>query len=109
MNLPRVLACSVGLVALVLPLYVYAEYIYLLGFPDGYITALGAAERKLALVFIGSSLVLGSYLIYLGLIAGRRKMGARLVVAVGLYLLVLVGTAVVDYYYHGHLDGGGGG
>ena len=48
MILARSLACLLGLVTLILSFYIYEEYIRLLGFPDGYVTELGAAERKLA-------------------------------------------------------------
>ena len=109
MVLSRLLACLLGLVALALSLYVYQEYIGLLGFPDGHVTELGAAEKKLALVFIALSLPLGVRLLHLGVLADPRRMGARLVLAGSLYLLVLIGAIVVDHFLQARLDGGGGG
>lgn len=109
MALSRSAACLLGLVALALSLYVYEEYIALLGFPDGHVTQLGAAERKLAVVFIALSLPLGASLLYLGVLADSRKLGTRLVIAGSLYLLVLMGAVAVDYFLQVHLDGGGGG
>ena len=105
----RLLACSLGLAALALSLYVYEEYIRLLGFPDGHVTELGAAEKKLAAVFIALSLPLGSYLLYLGVAADPRNVGARLVIVGSLYALVLVGASVVDHLLQARLDGGIGG
>ena len=109
MILSRSLACLLGLAALALSFYVYEEYIQLLGFPDGYVTALGAAEEKLAAVFIALSLPPGLYLLYVGTNADQRKVPARLVVVGGWYLLVLAVTVAVDYYLRSRLDGGEGG
>ena len=109
MNLSRLFACLLGLAALALTFYVYEEYIHLLGFPDGHVTQLGAAEKKLALVFIAVSLPLGLYSLYLGTMADRRKAAARLAVVGILCLLVLVGATAMDYYLRSWLDGGSGG
>ena len=109
MILSRSLACLLSVVALVLSLYAYEEYIHLLGFPDGHVTALGAAEEKLAAVFIALSLPTGLYLLYVGTMANRSKVTARLVLVGGWYLLVLTGTAAADYYLRCRLDGGTGG
>lgn len=105
----RLFACLLGLVALALSFYAYEEYIRLLGFPDGHITELGAAEKKLAVVFITLSLPLGSHLLYLGIAADPRKVGARQVVTVILYVLVLVGASAVHHFLETRLDGGIGG
>ena len=109
MILSRSLACSLGLVALVLSLYVYEEYIHLLGFPDSHVTALGAAEEKLAAVFIALSLPAGLYSLHVGTMANRSKVAARLLLVGGLYLLVLAGMVATDYYLRSRLDGGTGG
>ena len=109
MNLPRFLACAVGLVSLGLSLYAYAEYIRLLGFPDSHLTALGSAERRLAAIFIALSLLFNPSLIYLALVANRRNVGGSLAVAVVWYLLVLAGTVALAAYLRSHLDGGIGG
>ena len=109
MTLSRLLALLLGLVALAPAFYVCEEYIWLLGFPDGYVTELVAAEKRLAVVFIGLSLPLGLYLLCLAGIAGTMKVGARLAVVASLYMLVLIGTMVVDHYLRVRLDGGIGG
>lgn len=107
--LSRLLACLLGLLALASSLYVYEEHVRLLGFPDGHVTALGTAERKLATVYIALSLPLGLGLLCVGMVANRRKAAARLVIVGGLYLLVVVGAAVADHYLRSRLDGGSGG
>ena len=109
MNWKRFLAYLLGAVALVLGGLAYGGYVYQLGFPDGFITELGLAERKLAFVFIVISVVLGGCGIYLGVVAGERNVGGKLTAAAGFYLLVLIGTALVDFYFHSHLMGSGGG
>ena len=81
----------------------------MLGFPDGHVTELDQAERRLAWVFIGGSVMSGAYLMYLGVVAGRKLVGSKLTVVAVLYLLMVVGAMLVDRYYQAHLMGGGGG
>ena len=109
MNSQRLLAWVSGLAAWALALFAYAEYVYFLGFPDGHITEQGAAERKLAIVLIGVSLLAGAYGLYLGWIAIRRQVGRRLAILIASYLFFLFGVMLVDAYYHAHLMGGRGG
>ena len=109
MNLPRVFAGLSGLAALALAGFAYAEYVYFLGFPDSYVTELGAAERKLAVVFVVVSILVGAYLLYLGWIATRRKVDRRLAIIIALYGLFLFGIVVTDAYYQARLMGGSGG
>ena len=109
MNLNRLFACLSGLAAWLLAGFAYAEYVYFLGFPDGYVTELGATERRLAIVFIAVSVPVGAYLLFLGWNATRRKLGGLLSVTAAFYLLLLLGVMVIDAYYQAHLTGGGGG
>jgi hypothetical protein len=85
------------------------EYIYQLGFPDGHITELGYAERRLAYIFIGISFILGSFFIYLGTVGARKQIAKSLSAIIILYLLSVVGIYLLDYYYRLHLDNGVGG
>jgi hypothetical protein len=85
------------------------EYIYLLGFPDGFITELGRAQRNLAYIFIGISVASASCFIYLGALASRKSIGRKLSVAVALYILSIVIIYSIDYYYRLHLMDGTGG
>ena len=105
----RTLACLAGSFSLGASLYAYLGYVYMLGFPDNYITELGFAERKLAVVFIYVSVGMGAYLLYLGVLAGARELGGRLPVAVAIYLLFLLGVILIDCYCQAHLMGGEGG
>ena len=109
MRLNRVVAYLFGCVALASSFLAYMDYVYMLGFPDGSVTELGHAERRLAYVFIGVSLVSASCFIYLGAAAARKAVGRRLSAAVILYLMSVAGAFLIDYYYRSHLDNGTGG
>lgn len=109
MRLNRIFAYVIGCVALALSFLVYMEYIHMLGFPDGFITELGYAERRLARIFIGISFVLGSCFIYLGWVASRKEIGKKLSAAIVAYLIFIVSISLIDYYYRSHLMGSAGG
>jgi hypothetical protein len=105
----RITAFLMGGIALVLAFLAYLNYIYLLGFPDGFITELGYAQRRLAYTFIVASIVISVYFIYLGTVALRKKIARPLSVAVALYSLAIVVVFLVDVYYRSSLIGSGGG
>jgi hypothetical protein len=109
MKLNRIIAYLIGCLTLVSSFPVYMEYIYQLGFPDGYITELGYAERRLAYIYIGISFILGLSFIYLGTAGARKRIGKQLSAATILYLLSVVSIYLIDYYYRLHLDNGVGG
>jgi hypothetical protein len=109
MSLNRILAYLLACIALAASLLVYLEYIYQLGFPDGFITELGYAERQLARIFIGLSVVSASCFIYLGSTAARKRSGKTLCAAVILYLIAIIGISLLDYYCRQHLMDGAGG
>jgi sorbitol-specific phosphotransferase system component IIC len=90
-------------------LLVYEEYVHWLGFPDGRITELGYAERRLAYEFIGVSVVVGLYSVYLGAAGGRKGIGRRLGGVTVLYVVVGIVMLLLDQYYRAHLDNGVGG
>ena len=105
----RLIACLMGLAALASSYLVYLSYVYMLGFPDGSITELGRAERRLAYVFIGGSVALAACFIHLGAAAGRKAAGKKLSAACVLYLMFGVVMFLIDNYYRSHLDDGVGG
>jgi hypothetical protein len=105
----RMVAYIIGCVAFAASILIYLEYIYLLGFPDGFITELGYAERRLAYIFIGISIIFSCCFIYLGRMAVRRETGKRLLVAIFIYLIFIISISLIDYYYRSHLMDGGGG
>lgn len=111
MKLNRIVAFSLGLSVLASTLLVYAEYVYMLGFPDGSITELGYAERKLAFIFIGISFVAAACFINLGAAAAaaEKKIGKKLSALVVLYLISVFCLFVIDNYFRSHLDNGAGG
>jgi polyferredoxin len=95
-----------GLAAAAASLLAYLSSVYMLGFPDGYITELGHAERRLAYIFIWVSVALAACFIYLGAVAARKAVGKMLSASVVLYLVFVVALSLVDSYYRSHLDNG---
>ncbi len=109
MKLKRIIAYLMACIALTSSILIYMEYIYRLGFPDGFITELGYAERRLAHIFIAISLIFGLCFIYLGGVASRKEIGKKLSTAIILYLISIVSISLIDYYYRLHLMDGRGG
>ena len=109
MRLNRLLAYLIGCVALASSFLIYMTYVHGLGFPDGFITELGYAERRLAYIFIAVSIILSSYFTYLGIVAPRKLIGHKLSAAITLYLIFIIGLSLVDSYYQSHLTGSAGG
>lgn len=104
-----IFACTTGVVALVLSFIVYLDYVYLLGFPDGFISELGQAERKLAYIYILGSIVLSIYSIYLGWVALKKEISKNLFVIMFIYLIFILSLYFTDYYYRLHLADSTGG
>ena len=96
-------------VALALAVFAYVNYIYMLGFPDGFISELGRAQRRLAYLFIGISLVLSAGFISMGVVALQKKIAKTLFVAIIFYLVTVISVLLVDSYYRSNLIGSGGG
>lgn len=105
----RIAAYLSGGIAFIASVLIYLTYVYQLGFPDGFISQLGYAQRNLAYLFIGISVVLGTYFVYLGAIASRKLIGRRLAIAVFLYVVCIVIISIIHYYYVLHLPGSTGG
>ncbi|MGG6267647.1 hypothetical protein ACQ4M3_11685 [Leptolyngbya sp. AN03gr2] len=105
----RIVAYLSGGIAFVTSALIYLIYVYQLGFPDGFISELGYAQRNLAYLFIGISVGLGTYFIYLGAIASRKWIGRRLAIAVFLYVISAIVISMINYYYRLHLPGSTGG
>jgi hypothetical protein len=55
------------------------------------------------------SIVLGLYFTYLGWLAHPKSIGKKLSAAIVLYLMAIIGTILIDYYYQSHLVGSTGG
>ena len=109
MKYSRLLAYGLAAVAFALAVLVYMEYIHLLGFPDGFITELGYAERRLAQTFIGVSIVAGSCFIYLGSLAAQTRITRKLSVVIVVHLICMIAIALIDNYYRSNLAGSAGG
>jgi hypothetical protein len=105
----RLLAYLIGCGALAASFLIYMEYVYMLGFPDGFITELEQAQRRLAYIFIGISVISGLCFICLGWAASRKKIGKKLFAAIIVYLVSIITLSLIDYYYRLHLMDGTGG
>jgi hypothetical protein len=105
----RMVAYLLGGIAFGVSFLIYMEYIYLLGFPDGFITELGYAERRLAYLFISISVLFGLCFIYLGKTASRTKIGQKLAITLALYLIAILTMTLIDYSYQLQLMDSGGG
>lgn len=105
----RIIAYLMGGLAFVASCLIYLEYIHLLGFPDGFITELGYAQRRLAYLFVGFSLLFGAYFIYLSQIAPRTGIGKKLAITLISYLIAALSITLIDYSYRLHLMDGTGG
>jgi hypothetical protein len=108
-NRSSVVAFVMAGVAALLSLLAYANYIYILGFPDGFITDLGYAQRRLAYIFIVVSVALALSFIYMGTVALRKSVNRPLAVGVGLYSLLIAVLLLIDSYDRSSLTDGGGG
>jgi uncharacterized BrkB/YihY/UPF0761 family membrane protein len=109
MNLSRNFAYFIGILALVLSVFIYLEYIYMLGFPDGFITELENAQKHLAYVFISVDILLAFCFIYLGNLAKKQEINKKLVVAIATYLICIIVTYCINYYYQLNLTDSRGG
>jgi hypothetical protein len=108
MNLKRILATLSAFITLATSLLVYLEYIYLLGFPDGFITDLEYAQRNLAYIFIAISVIASLYFLYLFLTSANKQIGKKLTVVAVLYLIFAVSLFLLDSYYRSHLSNSNG-
>lgn len=104
----RILAYLLGIIALITASFVFYTLRFK-GFPDGYLTELDRAERRLFSVYILVNIIAGLYCLYLGRIASEKRVGKRLLVVTLLYVILTAVIFVVDDYYILNLDNGIGG
>lgn len=104
----RYLSYFFTLIALMLPVLGYLEYIYLLGFPDGFITEYGHTGRIFYFIFVWPILALGFYFIYLGWTSTKQKTHKKLAISIFIFILYIAIIAVIDHYLYTHLNHGQG-
>jgi hypothetical protein len=109
MNIHRFIAYTFSGLTCIFSLLVYGKYIYLLGFPDGFISELAQAQQKTAYLFIGISLALGVWFGYLGNAAKKTNIQPKLFISIFIYLVAITGISALNYYYQLHLSNGSGG
>jgi UDP-N-acetylmuramyl pentapeptide phosphotransferase/UDP-N-acetylglucosamine-1-phosphate transferase len=105
----RLLTYSFAFVASLLALFTYMKYVYMIGFPDGFMSERASAERILFSIFSGVSILFGFYFFYLGWILIRENTTKKVVITGLFYLLILMFVCIVDYYWQCHLMGDCGG
>lgn len=109
MKSSALIAAILAAVALALAMFAYLEFIAMLGFPDGFISELGRAQRRLAYMFIVGNILFSLYFMY----AAWRGLKHRSIVTlwpVGLaYMLMLTTLLLLNGYYQQTLRSGGGG
>lgn len=110
MKLSRAFAFAAGFAVWTASVLVCVEFVFSLGFPDGFISELQRAERNLAYIFISISIVLGLFFVYLGgATAAENGVGRKLTVAACLYLIFIAVLILADNFYRANLTGSGGG
>ena len=109
MKLKSIFAYLIGLIALPLSLLIYMQYVFMLGFPDGFITELEIAQRQLAYVFIIVSIISAFCFIYLGYLASKKDVGKKLLIATITYLICIIAIYCINYYYQLNLTDSRGG
>lgn len=109
MKLNSIFAFLIGFIALALSLLIYMQYVFMLGFPDGFITELEIAQRQLAYVFITVNIILACCFIYLGYLASKKDVGKKLLIATTAYLICIIFICCINYYYQLNLTNSRGG
>jgi len=109
MKLNRISAFLMVIITIIAAHSAYSKYIWLLGFPDGYITELGYAERKLANFFIIVNLILGLFFLYLGISSSKKYRRIMLLVSIILYIVITICLSIIDHNYQSYMDNGQGG
>ena len=109
MKFGRIIAFLLVLATGVAAAFVYLEYVYMPGFPDGFITELERVERMLAYVFIGINCAAGTAFAYLGRTMERPRRGLKLCVVAALYSMAAFCLLMIAAYFASFMDNGAGG
>lgn len=105
---PAIPICLALLIVAVVAV-LYMNVFLLLGFPDGFVSELDAAEAKLFTAFSWLSIGMSVWLIYLGVAARKQNVGKRLAASCILYCAVVASVLLVDQDFRAHLVDSAGG
>lgn len=97
---------SCALLCLILVVYAEISYVFMLGFPDHFVSELDSAEEKLAIWFQRVSFIIALWFVYVGFFSRMRKL---FFYSVCLYLLLLGIAVSIDLYFHMNLMDSRGG
>lgn len=92
-----------------LSIYIYLEFIYLAGFPDGSLTDLDRGEQILFKLFIIANVIWSLYLFFLIRSISRKKSDRTFYVSALVYIAFTVCIFFIDHYLSLHLMDGRGG
>jgi hypothetical protein len=98
MSMFRLCAFAMALLAFLLPVYLYGEFIWMAGFWDGFISELQRAEIPLFTAFNWLSLLLSAWFVYLGIIAGRNDIARPLLYSCLLYFAVAIVVGIDQHF-----------
>lgn len=108
MKWDRILPLSVGCLILISTAIVYEESQFL-GFPDGHLTELAQAEKILANIFMGLSIVVSLWFGFLGWVASQQKISRKFGVTIICYTMFVLLLCAIYAYLRQRLDNGQGG
>jgi uncharacterized membrane protein len=109
MRLRRRYPVAFACLAFGLSIYVYAEYVFMFGFWDGYASELAYAQKALATWFGWFSVAMALWFFYVAIIARRPEAGNRFRYGSVVYLTIVVVSLVIDQYFRAHLMDSAGG
>lgn len=109
MKTTSIIALVLGVVSFLLGFFVYMEYVYFAGFPDGHITELASAQKKLFTIFTEIDAAFGLWFFCLFAIGMRKKINKKLYITSILYILFIAAVFIINYHLSLHLDDGVGG
>jgi hypothetical protein len=99
---------GLALLCLALIVYTWDRYVAMQGFPDGFVSDLGAAEGQLASLFQLASFFTLLWCMFLGVASFSVNTRKHVLLTAVFYAAVIGACIAIDFYYQVHLTGDGG-
>jgi hypothetical protein len=109
MKIGPIFPFSIAFLAVLLAFVLYAEFLFFLGFPDGFMSELDYAEAPLVATFNWISLLAGVWFVFLGVMARRRNVNKPFVVSCILYSILILACFMLDQYFRSYMADSAGG
>lgn len=100
---------GLALLCLALIVYTWERYVAMQGFPDGFVSDLGAAEAQLAGLFQLASFFTLLWCLFLGVASFSADTRKHVLLTAMFYAAVIGVCIAIGFYYQAHLTGDGGG